>query len=71
MDSGGMRRLRIRLAAPPVDGKANDALIRFLAKRWRLPKSALEISSGATSRNKIITIHGDPETISAVIEADL
>jgi uncharacterized protein len=44
--------LKIRLAAPPVDGKANGCLIAFLADRLDIPKSRLELVSGATSRAK-------------------
>jgi YggT family protein len=44
--------LKIRLAAPPVDGKANAALIAFLAKTCGVPKSAVELVSGDTSRTK-------------------
>jgi uncharacterized protein len=50
--------LRVRLAAPPVDGAANTALLRFLADALNLPRSRLEISSGATSRRKRIAIEG-------------
>ena len=70
-DADGKNWLRVRITAPPVDGKANQALIKFLSKRWRIPKSALEIAGGATSRNKILTIRGDVETIAASIKADL
>ncbi len=70
-DAAGRKWLRIRLAAPPVDGKANQALIRFLAKRWRLPKSALGIAGGAASRTKILSIRGDAAVLAAAIEADL
>ena len=44
--------LKIRLAAPPVDGKANEALIRFIADTLALPKSAVCLKSGQTSRRK-------------------
>jgi hypothetical protein len=70
-DAAGRQWLRVRLAAPPVDGKANQALVKFLAKRWRMPKSALEIASGATARNKILTIRGDAAAIMAAIEAEI
>lgn len=70
-DAAGRNWLRVRLAAPPVEGKANQALVRFLAKRWRLPRSAVTIASGATSRNKILTIRGDASSLAATIEADL
>ena len=53
--------LKIRLAAPPVDGKANAALIAFLAKWLDHPKSSISLKSGQTSRRKIIEII-DPAT---------
>lgn len=50
--------LKIRLTAPPVGGKANQALIKFLAKLLGVAKSKIEIRSGATSRNKLILVKG-------------
>ncbi len=50
--------LKIRLNAPPVDGKANAALLRFLADELDLPMSSLAITAGATSRNKTVRIAG-------------
>lgn len=50
--------LKIRLAAPPVDGKANAALIAFLADRLDLPKAAVTLESGASSRQKRVRIAG-------------
>ncbi len=50
--------LKIRLAAPPVDGKANEALIRFVAETLGLPKSAVNLKSGQTSRRKVLEIIG-------------
>ena len=50
--------LKIRLTAPPVDGAANEALIRFLADALSVPKSSVELVSGHTSRDKIVRIHG-------------
>jgi uncharacterized protein len=70
-DATGKAWLRIRTTAPPVDGKANAALIKFLAKRWRLPKSSIAIASGATARNKILSLHGDPDHLLSLIEPDL
>lgn len=46
--------LKIRLAAPPVDGKANAALMDFLADRLGIPRSAVHLKSGQTSRRKVI-----------------
>ena len=48
--------LKISLTAPPVEGAANKACIAFLAKKLGLAKSALEILSGQTSRNKRLLI---------------
>lgn len=50
--------LKIRLAAPPVDGKANEALIRFVAETLGLAKSAVNLKSGQTSRRKVLEIVG-------------
>jgi uncharacterized protein (TIGR00251 family) len=46
--------LKLRLTAPPVDGAANKMCLQFLAKQLRVPKSALQIASGHTSRSKTI-----------------
>ena len=48
--------LKIRLAVPPVDGKANKALIAFLSARYDTPARNIFIRSGITSRRKIIEI---------------
>jgi uncharacterized protein len=50
--------LRVRLTAPPVEGAANAALIGFLAERLGLPKSAVTLVAGATSRRKTLHIAG-------------
>lgn len=50
--------LKIRLAAPPVDGAANEELIRFLADRLDLPRSRVTLVSGATSRSKTLAVEG-------------
>ncbi len=48
--------LKIRIAAPPVDGAANAELVRFLAKTFKVSRSDIEIVSGSNSKNKIIRI---------------
>ncbi len=53
MDGG---QVKIRLTAPPVDGAANEALVRFLADTFSVSKSQVEIVSGHTSRDKIVRI---------------
>jgi uncharacterized protein len=48
--------LKIRLAAPPVDGKANAALLEFIADRLRVTKGAVTLKSGQTSRRKVVEV---------------
>jgi uncharacterized protein len=50
--------LKVRLAAPPVDGAANEELTGLLAKRLRVPRSAITILSGVGSRTKKVRIQG-------------
>ncbi len=50
--------LKIRLGAPPVDGKANDALIAFLAERLGVPKARVILEAGQTSRSKRVRVVG-------------
>ena len=50
--------LKVRLQAPPVEGKANQALIRFLSDALDIPRSQLSIVSGETGRNKAVLITG-------------
>ena len=62
-DAGGAACLRVSVTAPPEGGKANAALIALLAKNWKLPKSRIELVSGAASRNKKLRIAGDAATL--------
>ena len=50
--------LRVRLTAPPVEGAANAALIALIAERLRLPKRAISLVRGATTRDKLLAIVG-------------
>jgi uncharacterized protein (TIGR00251 family) len=49
---------KIRIAAPPVDGAANDALVEFLAKRLGIAKSRVRVAAGAGARRKLVEIEG-------------
>ena len=51
-------RLKIRLAAPPVDGAANDELVRFLAEAFGVPRRNVTIVTGATARRKRVRVLG-------------
>ncbi len=58
----------IRVTAPPVDGRANAALCAFVAKRAGVPKSAVEVVSGATARDKVLEVRGvDQATLRAAL----
>lgn len=57
-DAEGNTWLKISVTAVPEDGKANQALIDFLAKYCRVPKSTIKLISGQTFRNKILFIEG-------------
>jgi uncharacterized protein (TIGR00251 family) len=50
--------LKIRLAAPPVDGKANAALVAFIAATLDVPKTAVTLKSGQASRSKVLEVAG-------------
>jgi len=61
----GRSALGVRLAAPPVEGVANKALLLFLAEWLGVPKSSVRLCSGETSRLKIVEISGDAEMLAA------
>jgi uncharacterized protein (TIGR00251 family) len=50
--------IRVRLAAPPVDGAANAELVRFLAERLGVPRGAVAIARGANARRKTVAVDG-------------
>lgn len=54
--------LQVRVSAPPVDGAANEALLRLLAKRLGVPRSALTIVLGDTARTKVVEVDGIDES---------
>ncbi len=58
--------LKIRLAAPPVEGKANEALLRFIAEQFEVPLRNVELLRGAQSRHKMVKVSGSrvlPESL--------
>ena len=59
--------LKAQVTAPAEDGKANAAVIELLAETWRLPKSAFAVTRGATSRDKVLSIAGEPALLAARI----
>ena len=58
----GVSALRLRLAAPAVDGRANKACLKFLAKALGVPLAAVSILHGESSRNKVVRVRAVEET---------
>ncbi len=58
IDAAGERFLRVSVTAAPEKGKANAALIKLLAKHWGVPKSAIILVRGETTRVKVIEVQG-------------
>ncbi|MDR2386392.1 MAG: DUF167 domain-containing protein [Deltaproteobacteria bacterium] len=64
--------LKVNLTSPPVDGQANQALIKFLAKILKLAPSSLSLAQGASSRDKLIVVNGlSPEELWARLDRAL
>lgn len=61
--------LKIRLAAPPVDGKANQALLRFIAAQFGVPVRNVELLRGAQSRHKTVKIRGSSVAPQSLLDA--
>ena len=59
--------LKAQVTAPAEDGKANAAVIELLAASWKLPKSVFAVTRGATSRDKVLSIAGEPALLAAKI----
>ena len=67
LDADGRPRLQLRIKAPPVDGKANAAVLKLLAKRLGCPRSALSITAGASARQKRVRWAAPPDDAAAVL----
>jgi uncharacterized protein len=57
--------LRVRVAAPPVDGAANESLCRLVAGELGLPRGAVRVVAGATGRRKLVEVDADPAVVAA------
>ncbi len=64
----GSAALKVAVTAAPEGGKANAAVVKLLAKAWRLPKSAFEIRAGASARRKVFFIAGDADALAHQIK---
>ncbi|HVJ06834.1 MAG TPA: DUF167 domain-containing protein [Acidisarcina sp.] len=69
---GASAALKVALSAPPLEGRANEALIEFFAELCQVPRSAVSIVSGAQSRNKVLRVAGrSAEQIRQYLPANL
>ena len=59
-DADGRAVIKVSVTAAPDRGKANQAVIRLLAKTWRIPKTRIEIVTGVSDRRKGLHIAGEP-----------
>ena len=61
--------LRVRIAAPPVDGAANDELIRVLAKKFAVNRSAVKILGGQHARTKQVEVQVNKEDVELIMRS--
>ena len=63
--------LKVSVAAPPIENRANEALVALLSKTWGVPRRDVSIVGGAKSRNKIVHLAGEPSALMRRIAAAL
>ncbi len=68
-DAAGRARLKVRVTEAPEGGKANAAVVKLLAKAWKLPKGALRVTAGAKDRRKTLLVAGEPDALAAQLRA--
>ena len=68
-DAAGRTLLKVRVTEAPEGGKANAAVVRLLAKAWKLPKGALRVTAGAKDRRKTLLVAGDPDVLAPRLRA--
>ena len=67
----GGRVLKVSVTAVPEGGKANEAVVKLLSKAWKVPRTSLGVVAGATDRNKILHVAGDPAELMRRLSASL
>lgn len=68
-EADGGTALRVAVTAAPEGGKANAALVKLLAKAWRLPKTSISVVAGAAGRRKTLFVEGEPGALMARLGA--
>jgi uncharacterized protein len=59
----GRHAIKASVTASPQDGRANEALLQLLSQAWRLPRASLAVIAGGATRNKTVSITGDPHQL--------
>lgn len=67
VEPNGDVRLKIAVNAPPVDGKANEAIVKLISKKIKIAKSLIHLVSGEIDRNKVFYIEGNAEQIIPIL----
>ena len=62
---GGDAALKVSVTVAPEGGKANAAVVKLLAKEWKVAKSDIQVVAGATDRRKVLLVAGDPADLMA------
>ncbi|MCQ2965744.1 MAG: DUF167 family protein [Alphaproteobacteria bacterium] len=70
VEPNGEERLKIAVTAPPIDGKANEAVIKLISKKVKIAKSLIHLIIGETDRNKIFFIEGNIEQIISALQGE-
>ncbi len=68
-DAAGRAWLKVRVTEAPEGGKANAAVVKLLAKAWKLPKGVLRVTAGAKDRRKTLLVTGDPDQLGPRLRA--
>ena len=69
IEADGTLALKCAVGAAAVEGKANDALIKLLAKSWRLPRSSIALVRGQRDRRKLLHLAGEPAALLPHLES--
>ena len=64
----GEKQIKVSVACPPIDGRANETLVKFIAETFSVSQKNVEIIRGETSQYKTLFISGDPQKLEALLQ---
>jgi uncharacterized protein (TIGR00251 family) len=62
-------RWKVKIAAPPIEGRANEELVRFIADSLELPRRSVRLAHGAGGRDKVVEVDLDPDELARRLAA--